>query len=239
MKQTLISILLMLLPIMAWADDSGVCGESLTYSYVEETHTLTISGAGGMTFYTTYTNIPWNDYREEIQNIVIEEGVTSLCFGAFSQCSSLTSVVFPNSLSEITQSLFSGCTSLSSITIPNHITSIGMGAFAGCSNLSTVIIGEGVTSISLAAFQDCTNLTTLIFPNNLTNIGPYAFSGTAWLENHPDGVVYAGNIAYIFKGDMPENTNISVKDGTTNILFSFSGSVIEAMVLYISYSLNL
>ena len=36
----------------AWADDSGTCGTSLTYSYVESTHTLTISGTGAMTDYS-------------------------------------------------------------------------------------------------------------------------------------------------------------------------------------------
>jgi hypothetical protein len=41
-----------------------------------------------------------------------------------------------------------------------------------------------------------------------------AFSRTAWLDNQPDGVVYAGKIAYSYKGDMPADTNLTLLPGT-------------------------
>ena len=46
MKKRLLLLISMLLPLMASADDSGSCGENLTYSYVEATNTLIISGIG-------------------------------------------------------------------------------------------------------------------------------------------------------------------------------------------------
>jgi hypothetical protein len=48
MKIQLIFFLATLLPMMASADDSGTCGDNLTWTYVEATHTLTISGEGDM-----------------------------------------------------------------------------------------------------------------------------------------------------------------------------------------------
>jgi len=46
MKKQLLLMLLALLPLMASADDSGSCGTNVTYTYVESSRTLTISGNG-------------------------------------------------------------------------------------------------------------------------------------------------------------------------------------------------
>ena len=51
---------------------------------------------------------------------------------AFSDCSKLTSVTIPNSVTSIGNSAFSGCSNLTSVTIPNSVTSIGSYAFSGC-----------------------------------------------------------------------------------------------------------
>jgi hypothetical protein len=49
------------------------------------------------------------------------------------------------------------------------------------------------------------------------SIGEGAFKNTAWYDNQPDGLVYAGNVAYKYKGTMPDNTDINIKEGTTGI----------------------
>ena len=49
MKKHIILFMIMMLPMVAMADKSGSCGVSVTYMYVEATHTLTISGTGKMT----------------------------------------------------------------------------------------------------------------------------------------------------------------------------------------------
>lgn len=46
-----IAFILILLPMVASADNHGSCGETLTYTYVEADKTLTISGSGEMTDY--------------------------------------------------------------------------------------------------------------------------------------------------------------------------------------------
>ena len=64
--------------------------------------------------------------------------VTSIRSVAFFNCSSLTSVTIPNSVTRIGNSVFRGCSSLTSITIPNSVTRIGVDAFFNCSSLTSV-----------------------------------------------------------------------------------------------------
>lgn len=103
MKKLFSSLLLLLLPqLMAFADDNGSCGNNLTWTYVESTHTLAISGTGEMTdYYHRWNTSPWLKYRNYIKNVVIEKGVTSIGNYAFSDCSGLTSVTIPNSVTSI------------------------------------------------------------------------------------------------------------------------------------------
>ena len=242
------------------ADDSGSCGTNVTYSYTESNHTLVISGSGNMTDYH-YNGHPWYSYRESIQNIIIESGVTTIGNYAFEVCSSLTSITIPNSVTTIGDNAFSfsGLTSvtipnsvttiginafsgsgLTSITIPNSVTSIGWAAFNGSSDLESVTIGNSVTSIDGSTFAYCSGLTSITIPNSVTSIGgsafincsalesvsipnsvtiidDNAFYGTAWYNNKPDGLVYAGKVAYKYKGTMPANTSITIEEGTLGI----------------------
>ena len=104
------------------------------------------------------------------------------------------------------------------------VTSIGGHAFEGCSGLTSVVIGNSVTSIGDRAFQSCSSLTSVEIPNSVTSIGNEAFNGTAWYNNQPDGVVYLDNYLLGYKGTMPSNTSIEIKDGTLLIAdFAFYG----------------
>jgi hypothetical protein len=102
--------------------------------------------------------------------------VTSIGYGAFWYCSSLTSVTIPNSVTSIGNQAFYYCSDLTSITIPNSVTSIGSGAFAGCSSLTSVTIPNSVTSIGESAFRNCSSITSITIGNSVTSIGENAFS---------------------------------------------------------------
>ena len=155
MKKQLLLFLLLMLPLMAWADYSGTCGENLTWTYVEATQTLTISGTGEMKNYNYYSRAPWYSIQNNIKTVVIESGVTSIGSYAFSGCSGLTSVTIPNSVTSIGEGAFEECSGLTSVIIPNSVTSIGAGAFFNCSGLTSVTIPNSVTSIESSAFGGC------------------------------------------------------------------------------------
>ncbi len=71
---------------------------------------------------------------------------------------------------------FHDCTGLTSVTIPNSVTSIGDGAFSDCSGLTSVTIPDSVTSIGDYAFSSCTGLTSVTIPDSVTSIGDGAFA---------------------------------------------------------------
>ena len=111
-----------------------------------------------------------------------------------------------------------------SVEIPNSVTSIGSYAFYICTGLTSIVIGNSVTSIGGSAFSGCTGLTSVKIPNSVTSIGGSAFFNTAWYNNKPDGVVYAGRVLYEYKGAMPAKTSIVIKEGTTAICdYAFYG----------------
>ena len=118
-----------------------------------------------------------------LTSITIPNSITSIGYSAFSGCSSLTSVTIPNSATSIEDYAFSGCSSLTSVTIPNSVTSIEDNAFNGCSSLTSVTIPNSFTSIGGSAFKDCNNLTAITIPNSVTSIGYSAFSGCSSLAS--------------------------------------------------------
>lgn len=106
---------------------------------------------------------------------------------------------------------------LTSVTIPGTVTEIGVDAFAECNSLTSVIISEGVKSIGHQAFYRNPNLSDITIPRSVTWCGDDAFAGTAWYNNQPDGLVYAGRIAYKYKGNAPKGTHITIYEGTCGI----------------------
>lgn len=74
----------------------------------------------------------------------VKGGTLIICDKAFSTCSSLTSIVIPNSVVSIGDGAFFKCTSLVSIFIPNSVTSIGHGAFSYCETLINIVIPKNV-----------------------------------------------------------------------------------------------
>ena len=98
-----------------------------------------------------------------------------------------------------------------------NVTAIGDNAFEYCENLFSVTIPDGVTSIGEEAFLWCISLSSITIPNSVYKIGSRAFYKSAWFNYQPDGVVYAGKVAYCYKGDTPDNLVINFKEGTKGI----------------------
>ena len=112
MKKHLLLFLAAFLPMIAGADNSGTCGDNITWTYVEATHTLTISGEGsmlGMLDYSSARFVPWRSFRSDITKVIIEDGVTNIGKYAFNNCSGLTTIAIPNSVTSIGDYAFEDC----------------------------------------------------------------------------------------------------------------------------------
>ena len=210
MKKRLLSFVLAvlmiasLLPATALAADivdSGTCGaegdgSNLTWTLDRE-GVLTISGSGDMYDYGL-SDAPWYGIRSRVKSAVIADGVTSIGYKAFDDCTSLTSVTIPDSVTRIGERAFYDCTSLTSVTIPDSVTSIGEFAFSGCTSLTSVTIPDSVTSIGNGAFKGCTSLTSVTIPGSVTRIGVGAFASCTSLTSVtiPDSVTRIGKQAF-------------------------------------------
>lgn len=205
----------------AFADDSGYCGYSSTmsgtgknasYKFTEATGTLTISGTGATKNYgNTGTNArPWNDYRDKITTVVVEEGITEIGSLSFYNFPVLTSVSLPSSLTKIVgeakllgvpytnYGAFRGCTALESIVLPEGLETIDNYAFVDCTALKTVKFPETLTSIGKEAFRGCTALENIKFPNSLTLLGQEAFRDCTTLKSvtYGTGMTSTGKYAF-------------------------------------------
>ena len=90
---------------------------------------LTISGDGKMPDFGTGAT-PWFDYKDQIVEIEVAEGVTAIGRAAFYMLRFVTKVTLPETLTVIGDYAFRNCNSLAKIDIPESVTSIGEEAFA-------------------------------------------------------------------------------------------------------------
>jgi antitoxin component YwqK of YwqJK toxin-antitoxin module len=142
--------------------------------------------------------------------------VTCIENDTFRDCSRLTAIIIPDSVTRIGGSAFYRCSNLASVTIGNGVTSITGNLFKEHANLKSVTIPDSVTSIGNYAFQDCTNLTSITLPNSVTSIGENAFNGCSSLTSItiPDSVTSIGDLAFNSCSNL---TSITFPDSVTSI----------------------
>jgi len=173
----------------------GVSGDNLTWSLSDD-YVLTISGSGDMAKYGLtsqdygewLTNAPWG---LKVKKVLIGEGVTSVGYDAFSGCTLLEEVQFPNTLSKICNGAFYGCTSLKSIELTSGISTIEDNAFC-YSGLEELTLPNNVSNCQ-CAFQNCASLKIIrdysqhnnwpIFSQNLSLEDVYIY-GEFYIDNY-------------------------------------------------------
>ena len=147
--------------------------------------------------------------------------VTRIDFSAFYECSDITSVVFPNTLTFIGQRAFLSCHGITGeVVIPDSVTIIGVNAFFYCDGITSVVFGSGLqeirdysfaqcyalehisnlpetlTVLDDGAFDRCGNLCdSIVIPPLVTTIGERAFA-----ECHIPSVVFSEGVTTIERG---------------------------------------
>ena len=140
-------------------NDSGVCGEDVTYRV--EDGTLYIQGTGDMyDYFDTDRSRPWDLFS--FTRVKIASGVTSVGSGAFyysaGNGSPLTEVILPDTLGKIGENAFALCNNLEGLRLPESLRRIGSGAFSGCVKLEAVTIPAGAVYVAPDAFENCQGL---------------------------------------------------------------------------------
>ena len=97
---------------------------------------------------------------------------------AFKDCSSLTSILIPNSIKSIGINAFENCSNITEITIPKGVTLIGNNTFKGCVKLASVTLPTSLENIGANAFAGCTQLSSIVLPSKISEIGSNAFGET-------------------------------------------------------------
>ena len=179
MKKTLLLLVALITATIAFAQ-TEINGIYYNLNYRNKTAEVTYQYGSS---YDNYSGVTSITIPEKVTYNSTEYSVTSIGYGAFANCSSLTSISIPNSVTSIETLAFELCSSLTSITIGNSVTSIGNSAFYGCTSLTSISIGNSVTSIGDGAFSWCSFLSSITIGNSVTSIGNEAFYGCSRLTS--------------------------------------------------------
>ena len=165
----------------------GGCSSLATVTFENGSQLKTIGG--GSSYYGAFS------YCTALTSIEIPASVETIEAAAFKGCSSLATVTFENGSQLKTigggssyYGAFSDCTALTSIEIPASVETIKASAFKGCSSLATVTFENGsqLKTIeggypSSGTFADCTALTSIEIPASVETIEAAAFKGCSSL----------------------------------------------------------
>ena len=244
MKQLLLSLLAILMPMVASADAVEIDG--IYYNLITKAKEAEVTRNPDK--YTGSVTIP-----ESITYDGTEYSVTSIGEYSFYNCKDMTSVTIPNSVTFIGDVAFSNCNGLTSLhisdiaawcniifggsgssnplyyaqhfylndeeitelIIPNSVTSIGYLAFAYCKSLTSVTIPNSVTSIGESAFVYC-HLTSVTIPNSVTSMGDLTFGHCTGLTSVTIGNSVTSIGEHAFDG-CTGLTSVTIPNSVTSI----------------------
>ena len=191
MKRSLLSLFLVLCFLVALLPQavvtasavtaSGVCGENLTWTFEEETGTLTISGSGDMYdfSYSGENTAPWYAQRSAITRVILGEDVTSVGTYAFLYCRKLTELFLPAKIQKLGEDAILG-TSVAAYTVAEENPYFSVDAYGVLFNKDKTVlkdcpdgfvgdyaVPEGVETIEYYAFWYVDGLTKLSIPGTV------------------------------------------------------------------------
>ena len=163
---------------------SGTYGENISWTLDTQSGLLTLTGSGEIENATSYySSMPFYEYKDVIQEVVISDGITSIGDYIFCELEKLKTVTIPDSVAQIGNRTFYGCESLQQVDLPNTITKMGYSIFDGCKALTSAHLPEQMTTLPYGTFWDCFQLTSVNLPEHLTEIGTYAFKNCGTLTS--------------------------------------------------------
>lgn len=160
--------------------ETGTIGESVKWVY-DGYGKLTISGTGAMEDYE-FKGAPWQKYKGEIRNVVIEEGIETISAYCFKSSPNLESISIPSTLSGFGANTTNDCPSLKTFTVAegngfyfvwDGVLYAQNGGIYGCIRYPEAKEGtyyrvrDGISQIATGCFYNCDDLVTLDLPSRL------------------------------------------------------------------------
>lgn len=124
----LLCLALALLPLQAFAETDGDLVKDsfgdFSCTYNKSFKTLIVHGTGAVPAFSESSPAPWNEYKEEVTRIILDEGITALPADCFAGMTKLYSVTFPKSLESVDTDAFRDCSTVSYISIEGSTTAL-------------------------------------------------------------------------------------------------------------------
>ena len=133
--------------------------------------------------------------------------------GAYAQCTGLSSVTIPSTVTYIGMNAFFGCTSLRTIALPSSIQTISTNAFRN-SGLNYIVLPPSVTTISDSAFANCPNLQSVSIPSSVTSVGNNVFGN---IINLVTATLPGNQIFFINGNGVASLKTLTIATGSTAI----------------------
>lgn len=172
------------IPAIASTEASDVTEYGLKWEL--DTHgTLTISGNGDIGNFFLTSSSHWLLYKDDIVNVVLEEGITRIGDFAFYGCTSLVNISIPTTIISIGRDiLYNTALYNDSNNWVSGVLYIDDYLIATNSNIEpNYVIKSGIKVIADYAFNFCEEITNVIIPNSVNLIGNYAFNSCSNLIN--------------------------------------------------------
>lgn len=155
--------------------NEGECGRDLIWRFYPESGVLYISGTGDMYDYSFESPAPWSNKKDDIKEVTLSAGVTSVGSYAFYGIRNLVQVALPEGLTKIGDSAFRNILFLDYVKIPDSVTQLGECVFESCVHLKMVDFGSGISEIKEGTFNYDSNLNTLYFRGRLEKVAETVF----------------------------------------------------------------
>ena len=192
----------------------------------------------------TYTYTPWYKSKNNIKEIILEDGIISIGSFAFYNCTGLTSITIPDSVTSISWGAFYDCKTIyynakNAITDPSAfysaekiivgdtVQTIPNDFARGCDNIKSITISSSVVKVGNDAFNHCDNLESVTFMgDNRIEMGSNIFEYCNKLKIHCKDnsfiAAYAemNNITYSIIDD-DGNPEYDIKNG---MILSYNGN---------------
>ena len=175
------------------------------------------------------TEIAKNAFADtDLTKITIGAALENIGYNAFANNDSLAELVwnatsaetiYEQSSASLVRAIFNGCGKLATVTVGDNVESLPDYFLPDNTLITKIELPDGILAVGDSAFNGCTSLAQITNADDLKTIGQDAFTDTPWFTAYlkQDGLIYLGSILYVYNGDMPADTQITVKEGTTAI----------------------